>query len=350
MKLRTLQFRFRPVTGYQTYPFYINLLGQVNPTNACGASLENLVYGKEPIFQNNTIFYFDNKGTTIFTHGGGSSNWFSNGLKAIQINNDGTVIAGSLQTCSTPTTRYSFFTNLGHTTSTDACSATPQWYLEGYSSTFTSNTFFFIGESETILTGGGSYFAYGGNFVRVNGGTVVQTGTCPTPAPVTPAPTTAPTPAPTISCNNYQVYNSDLALQLEFSYTSCGGTPQNGVLDPDETSSIFCAQTGTVSITSGTGTITDLGSCSTPAPTVAPTPAPSSTPAPTTSCTNYDVYNSDLGIELEFSYISCAGTLQNVTVGPDETSSVVCAQTGTISITSGTGTINSYGSCITPSP
>jgi len=90
----------------------------------------------------------------------------------------------------------------------------------------------------------------------------------PTPSPtITPTPTSTPAPTPTPSssgvlCFNYELQNTGLESTAEFQYDPCGscGSPTTTILDPGETAFV-CACDSSVSLLSGTGTITKGVSC-----------------------------------------------------------------------------------------
>lgn len=75
--------------------------------------------------------------------------------------------------------------------------------------------------------------------------------------PVTTTTTTAP-----VTCTNYTVTNTDLSIDLYFDYINCIGLPVMSIIVSPGNNTTVCAQTGTVVIASGIGTITPGSSCS----------------------------------------------------------------------------------------
>jgi hypothetical protein len=87
----------------------------------------------------------------------------------------------------------------------------------------------------------------------------------PTPTPtntptVTPTNTGTPTPTPTDgrACRTYELVTTDDVLFV--TYTDCSGNPQTWS-QPFGTTETKCAKQGSMVITSGSGTITDIGTC-----------------------------------------------------------------------------------------
>jgi hypothetical protein len=104
----------------------------------------------------------------------------------------------------------------------------------------------------------------------------------PTETP-TNTPTETPTNTPTItptdnrSCRTYQLLTPNITT---FVYTDCSGFTQSvQVFWPNNL--IICAKEGSVSISVGSGTITDIGTCPLPTPTPTTTETPTTTPTPT---------------------------------------------------------------------
>jgi hypothetical protein len=101
----------------------------------------------------------------------------------------------------------------------------------------------------------------------------------------TPTKTLTPTPTPTDSraCRTYTLQPSGFGVCTTFTWTNCDGTPGTLIFCFGGSSNI-CAKQGSVVITEGTGTITDIGTC--PLPTPTPTATSTLTPTPTTTPTN----------------------------------------------------------------
>jgi len=108
-----------------------------------------------------------------------------------------------------------------------------------------------------------------------------------TPGEPTPTPTNTETPTPTPSetpgeCKEYEL-RTDL-FAAYYSYIDCYGVPQTWS-QPFGSLDYRCAIAGTMVLTSGEGTITDLGACPTPTPTPTPTNTPNLSPTPTSTLT-----------------------------------------------------------------
>lgn len=107
----------------------------------------------------------------------------------------------------------------------------------------------------------------------------------PTPTPTnTETPTNTPTPTPTDTrlCRTYELVTYE--DQMSVSYTDCDGNPQTWA-QPFSTIEYKCAKQGSMIITSGSGTITDIGSCPLPTPTPTNTGTPTQTPTNTLTAT-----------------------------------------------------------------
>jgi hypothetical protein len=79
-----------------------------------------------------------------------------------------------------------------------------------------------------------------------------------TPTPTnTQTPTNTPTPTDARECRTYRLNTSS---QGTFTYTDCTGTTQSVTVDWPSFLDI-CAKQGSVSVVSGNGVITDIGSC-----------------------------------------------------------------------------------------
>lgn len=112
----------------------------------------------------------------------------------------------------------------------------------------------------------------------------------PTPSPtttLTSTPTQTPTPTDTRLCRTYELIT--IEDQMSVSYIDCSGNPQTWA-QPFGSTEYKCAKQGSMVITSGSGTITDIGSCPLPTPTPTQTSTPTntltSTPTPTTTLTS----------------------------------------------------------------
>jgi hypothetical protein len=82
----------------------------------------------------------------------------------------------------------------------------------------------------------------------------------PTPTPTntgTPTPTPTPTPTDARACRTYLLGTASMGT---FTYTDCTGTTQSVSVNWPNFLNI-CAKEGSVSIVSGNGTITDIGTC-----------------------------------------------------------------------------------------
>ena len=111
--------------------------------------------------------------------------------------------------------------------------------------------------------------------------TITPTNT-PTETPTstpTNTPTLTPTPTPTDirDCRTYTIVPVGFS---SYDYIDCSGTTR--ILTLFTTTNI-CAKEGSVSLRSGSGTITDIGTC--PLPTPTPTPTNTETPTPTPTST-----------------------------------------------------------------
>lgn len=97
----------------------------------------------------------------------------------------------------------------------------------------------------------------------------------------TSTPTTTPTPTDSRACKTYTIANNGFSCS-NFSWTNCDGTSGSDSSLCFGASTTICAKQGSVSDSTGTGIITDIGTC--PLPT--PTPTPTNTQTPTTTPTN----------------------------------------------------------------
>jgi hypothetical protein len=184
--------------------------------------------------------------------------------------------------------------------------------------------------------------------------TTTTTTTTTTEAPTTTTTTSTTTAIPT--CNNY---NIEGAPSIDVEWLECDGTTNSATVT---TAILICAQTGSVTQTGGAGNITQLGSCSSPttttttsttteAPTTTTTTTSTTTEAPTTttttttttlavSCNNYNVVGTP---SINIEWFDCGGSFFTQTVGAGGIT--ICAQTGTVVQTGGSGSISDLGSC-----
>lgn len=236
----TFLFRFKPIKFLTLYAHLVNSPNTGSAILACQGTKNVILYGLEPIFENNTLFYTDLSGT-VYSNPAGF--WISNGQYALQTDGSGNVINTSL--CSPPQTRYTFANTARRTTLTDACNnkSSGNFTITGFASSLVNNQLFFSGSSYSVLDGGGDYFAYtDGNYVRIAGSLVIESGSCPTPASPTPTPTvtpspstgyTPPTPTPTItptpspSSNSYSftIYQGNDSTEACSNASTMTGTP-----------------------------------------------------------------------------------------------------------------------------
>lgn len=124
---------------------------------------------------------------------------------------------------------------------------------------------------------------YNTNDAAQQGGTVIGQDTTPVVSP-TPSSTPQPTPTPSITpsltpnyCREYTLVGTNFGGT--FGWTNCDGSSTTQYVGFGAIT--ICAINGSVSLISGTGTITAGGNCSiTPTPTITPTytPTPSTTP------------------------------------------------------------------------
>jgi hypothetical protein len=197
--------------------------------------------------------------------------------------------------------------------------------------------------------------------------TTTTTTSTTTEAPTTTTTTSTTTAIPT--CNNY---NIEGAPSIDVEWLECDGTTNSATVT---TAIVICAQTGSVSQTGGAGNITQLGTCSsattttttsttTEAPTTTTTTTSTTTEAPTTttttsttteapttttttttttlavSCNNYNVVGTP---SISIEWFDCGGSFFTQTVGAGGIT--ICAETGTVVQTGGSGSISDLGSC-----
>jgi len=172
--------------------------------------------------------------------------------------------------------------------------------------------------------------------------TTTTTTTTTTLAPTTTTTTTSTTTA-TPTCN---IYNIEGAPSIDVEWLECDGTTNSATVT---TAINVCAQTGSVSQTGGAGNITQLGSCTSPTTTTTTTTtttlAPTTTTTTTTttlavSCNNYNVVGSP---SISIEWFDCGGSFFTQTVGAGGIT--ICAETGTVVQTGGSGSITDLGSC-----
>ena len=192
----------------------------------------------------------------------------------------------------------------------------------------------------------------------------------------TPTSTLTPTPTPTDgrACRTYELITTDIPLFV--SYTDCSGNPQTWS-QPFGTTEYKCAKQGSMVITSGSGTITDIGTCPLPSPTPTPTntstptntpsvtptntstttptvtptntntpsTTPPVTPTPTCACYTYTIENINPSGSGTYFYFVCPnGTTQTVTVTAGNTATVCSTRTPTKS-TGSTLIVTKIGNC-----
>ena len=183
--------------------------------------------------------------------------------------------------------------------------------------------------------------------------TTTTTTSTTTEAPTTTTTTSTTTAIPT--CNNY---NIEGAPSIDVEWLECDGTTNSATVT---TAILICAQTGSVSQTGGAGNITQLGTCSsattttttsttTEAPTTTTTTtttteAPTTTTTTTTttlavSCNNYNVVGTP---SISIEWFDCGGSFFTQTVFSGGIT--ICAETGTVVQTGGSGSITDLGSC-----
>ena len=176
------------------------------------------------------------------------------------------------------------------------------WGVLGKQQTYFSPQKQVQGKTKTPLNSNAfdSWDAKRSRFKRVDGyeNAVQQGGAVPqvssTPVVLTPTPTPTITLTPSITpsitpsltpnyCREYTLVGTNFGGL--FSLTTCDGSPTTQYVGLNESITI-CAINGSVSLTSGNGTITAGGNCSiTPTPTRTPTLTPSITPTITSTNT-----------------------------------------------------------------
>lgn len=193
--------------------------------------------------------------------------------------------------------------------------------------------------------------------------TSTTTTTTIAPTTTTTSTTTTTTEAPPCICHTYQV---DVVEGISFQYYACGENSVTTVfLGPGGTTTVCCCEEnllltedsnvtitdlgvgcgGTTTTTTSTTTSTSTTTTTTAAPTTTTTTTTSSTTtttteAPVISCTTYQVTGTP-SISVEWEDCVTGTTFSTTT----ESTINICARTGTLNQTGGSGTILEVGDC-----
>lgn len=177
--------------------------------------------------------------------------------------------------------------------------------------------------------------------------TVTNTGPTPTPsnsptpsATPTSSPTPSPTPSPTateFTCLIYSVYSSGNGSWYG---TPCGDGAASGYIPNNTTISTSCLVVGSLQLNNAiiVGTQSCIGPSPTPTSTQTATPTPEPTPEPTptetiNNCSNYQI--TPVG-SISIEWFGCGGSYNTATFFFPTN---ICAETGTIVQTGGSGSI-----------
>ena len=196
--------------------------------------------------------------------------------------------------------------------------------------------------SETI---GGNTYIYTVDDTNVYGD-LTLCGVSPTTTTTTTTTTTAPTTTTTTTSTTTEAPTTTTTTTSTTTEapTTTTTTTSTTTEAPTTTTTTTTTTEAPTTTTTTTSTTTEVPTTTTTTTTTTEAPTTTTTTTSTTtlavSCTQYDVIPAVGGISIE--YFDCGGAY---ITGTFFTQTGVCAETGTVNITGGSGSVNAVGSC-----